>query len=54
MNNAAWPPAAQAAAYAEVESIQSLLDNLPAFKTGAVAHARFLRYKIRRGLDQRN
>ena len=54
VNNAAWPPAAQAAAYAEVESIQSLLDNLPAFKTGAVAHARFLRYKIRRGLDQRN
>lgn len=54
VNNAAWPPAAQAAAYAEVESIQSLLDNLPAFKTGAVAHARFLRYKIRRGLDQSN
>lgn len=54
VNNPAWPPAAQAVAYAEVESIQSLLDNLPAFKTGAVAHARFLRYKIRRGLDQRN
>jgi hypothetical protein len=54
VNNPAWPPAAQAAAYAEVESIQSLLDNLPAFKTGAAAHARFLRYKIRRSLDQRS
>ncbi|MBV6500812.1 MAG: hypothetical protein CJBNEKGG_03299 [Prosthecobacter sp.] len=53
VNNPAWPPAAQAVAYAQVEFIQDQLGSLPAFKAAA-AHASFLRYKIRRGLDQGN
>lgn len=50
VNTNSWPPAAQASAFAEIEFIRNQLETQPAFRA-AVAHSRFLLYKIKRGLD---
>lgn len=50
VNSSAYLPAAQAVAFGEIESVRTKLDT-PAFKA-APAHAAFLRYKIKRGLDE--
>ncbi len=53
VNTNSWPPAAQAPAFAEIEFIRNQLETQPAFRAAA-AHAKFLLYKIKRGLDAEN
>ena len=50
VNNSNYLPAAQAVAYGEIESIRVKLTQAPFLATPA--HASFLRYKIKRGLDE--
>jgi hypothetical protein len=51
VNNSAWLPAAQAVAFAEVEFMKFQIEGQPAFKGSA--HAKFLGYKIKRGLEEK-
>jgi len=50
VNTSAWLPAAQAVAFGEIASVQKRLTAAPVRATPA--HAAFLAYKIKRGLDQ--
>lgn len=52
VNNSSYPPAAQAVAFKEVENIRSRLTQPPLSAPPTQAHAQFLRYKIKRGLDE--
>ena len=52
VNSSAYPPAAQSVSFAEIERVKALLTSAPAFKSSP-AHASFLLYKIKRGLDEK-
>lgn len=52
VNSNSYLPAAQAAAFGEIETIKVEINSQPAFQRGAVAHQKFLLYKIKRGLDE--
>lgn len=53
VNSSAWLPAAQAVAFAEIDFVKSIIEREPAFANGALAHAKFLGYKIKRGLEEK-
>jgi len=53
VNSSAWLPAAQAVAFAEIDFVKSIIEREPAFANGSLAHAKFLGYKIKRGLEEK-
>jgi hypothetical protein len=53
VNSSAWLPAAQAVAFAEIDFVKPIIEREPAFANGALAHAKFLGYKIKRGLEEK-
>ncbi|GEP46139.1 zinc-dependent metalloprotease [Brevifollis gellanilyticus] len=52
VNTSGWPPAAQAAAFEEIEFIRVQLNTHPSFSVVS-GHRTFLLHKIRRGLDEK-